>query len=163
MRFVFVDRVLALAPGASIETVKSVSATEDMFDDHFPGHPIFPGSLIVEVFDQACQLLIGASHGWQQVGRLERVSRASFRHFVRPGDRLLVRCERRGDAPPGPDAARWTLAASAGVEGRTVATATLEFAVEPVAACAWARARGQRLEALMRVGQWTPAELVGAP
>lgn len=124
MRFIFVDRVLALAPGRSIETLKNVSATEDVFADHFPGVPILPGALIVEAFDQAAQLLIATSCDFARVGRLTRLSRVAFRKWVRPGDQLRLRCDVRS-APPA-----WVLAARAEVEQRCVATATLDYALE---------------------------------
>src|SRR3972149_3980793 len=97
MRFVFVDRVLDLEPGRAIETIKSVSASEDVFADHFPGFPILPGALVVEAFAQGARLLIAESHGFMRGGRLVRLTRAAFRRFVRPGDQLRVRCERRGE------------------------------------------------------------------
>src|SRR5437899_3083051 len=120
MRFVFVDRIVAVEPGRSIETLRNVSATEDVFADHFPGFPILPGALIVETLGQAAELLIGMSHDWTRVGRLGRLARASFRHFVRPGDQLRVRCELRSSADPS------VIAATADVDGRRVATAEVE-------------------------------------
>jgi 3-hydroxyacyl-[acyl-carrier-protein] dehydratase len=144
MRFIFVDRVLALDPGRSIDVVKNVSASEDFFEDHFPGRPIFPGALMVEVFEQAAQILIGATHGWTSLGRLRTVSGCSFRQLVRPGDRIVARCERRDPAGP------WRLRATASVEGRVVATATLELELEPVQPGTDAPARARRLEALAR-------------
>ncbi len=143
MRFVFVDRLLALDPGRSIVTLKNVTATEDVFDDHFPGCPIFPGALIVEAFTQAARLLIGLTTDFSRVGRLERLSRVSFRRFVRPGDQLRVRCEKR-DAEP------WTVAGEAQVEGRIVATAVLEFALED-ATSGGACEQAARLRELARV------------
>src|SRR5438874_1588478 len=83
------------------------SAAEDIFDDHFPGYPILPGALVVETFEQASQLLIGVSHDFARVGRLRGVQRGAFRHFVRPGDQLRVRCARTA----GDDDA-WTLTAT---------------------------------------------------
>ena len=48
MRFVFVDRIVAAEPLRRIDTLKNVSATEDVFADHFPGYPVFPGALVVQ-------------------------------------------------------------------------------------------------------------------
>jgi 3-hydroxyacyl-[acyl-carrier-protein] dehydratase len=124
VRFVFVDRIIAVDPGRSIETIKNVSATEDVFNDHFPGYPILPGALVVETFEQAGQLLIGITHDFGRVGRLRAVQRASFRHFVRPGDQLRVRSTRTTT-----DEAVWTLNASAEVDGKRVASAVLDFAI----------------------------------
>ena len=159
MRFVFVDRIVREEAGQAIEVVKNVAATEDVFDDHFPGCPILPGALIIEVFEQAAQLLIGKSSAFRRVGRLEEVSRATFRHVVRPGDQIVATCERTG----GDDTA-WTVEATASVDGRRVATATLAFTVHESDAGAETREQAARLRDLdavlhdTRVG----ASLLGA-
>jgi 3-hydroxyacyl-[acyl-carrier-protein] dehydratase len=140
VRFVLVDRIVGLTPGQAIQALKNVSASEDVFDEHFPGWPIFPGAMLVEVFEQAAQLLIGATYRFERAGRLTRISRVSFRRLVRPGDQLAVQCERRrndlessGAALPG-EGAPWTIVASASVDGTTVATGTLEFVADDVRA-----------------------------
>src|SRR5437016_12322821 len=109
MRFVFVDRIVAAEPLRRIDTLKNVSATEDVFADHFPGYPVFPGALVVEAFAQASQLLIGMSHDFAAIGQLSRLSRVAFRPQGRPGGQLWIRCQRR----PGDEA--WVLDASAPV------------------------------------------------
>ena len=38
----FVDRVVALEPGVSIEAYKNLSINEPFFDGHFPENPVFP-------------------------------------------------------------------------------------------------------------------------
>ena len=154
MRFVFVDRVIMLEPGRSIDTIKNVAATEDVFDDHFPGYPILPGALIVETFEQATQLLIAASHDYTRVGRLRAVRRVAFRRFVRPGDQLRVRCARAGG-----DDATWTVNASAEVDAQRVASATLELALVPVAGADADHAA--RLRETLRVLQEAPLEAPG--
>lgn len=157
MRFVFVDRILSLEPGRSIAALKNVSAAEDIFDDHFPGCPIFPGALIIESFEQATQLLIGASYTFGRVGRLARVSRASFRRFVRPGDQLRVYCERRDRADMS-----WAVEAIAEVDGRRVATATLDFMIDD-AVSGERREQADRVRELARVLREGPLELAGSP
>jgi 3-hydroxyacyl-[acyl-carrier-protein] dehydratase len=155
VRFLFVDRIVALDPGRTIETLKNVSATEDVFDDHFPGYPILPGALVVETFEQASQLLIGVSHDFARVGRLRGVRRAAFRHFVRPGDQLRVRCARSA----GDDTA-WTVSASADVDGRRVADATLDFALVP--AIGDDKLHADRLRDAVRVLRAAPVDATGA-
>ncbi|PYN23370.1 MAG: 3-hydroxyacyl-[acyl-carrier-protein] dehydratase FabZ [Candidatus Rokuibacteriota bacterium] len=144
MRFVFVDRIVSAELRRSIETLKNVSAAEDVFADHFPGYPVFPGALVVEAFTQASQLLIGMSHDFTAVGRLHGLSRVAFRRPVRPGDQLAIRCERRGA-----DGA-WTLDASATVDGQRVAAATLEYTLEPALPETAAARQADRLRALAR-------------
>ena len=151
MRFFFVDRLVAVHPGLTIEILKNVSATEDVFEDHFPGHPILPGALIVETFEQASQLLIGLSHDYARVGRLAAVTRASFRHFVRPGDQLRVRCARTGG-----DERAWSIAASGEVDGRRVATAMLELTLVPAEGAD--KQHADRLREAVRVLCSTPIE-----
>lgn len=153
MRFVFVDRLLALGLGRSITTLKNVAATEDVFDDHFPGCPILPGALIIEAFAQAARLLIALSTDFSRVGRLEGIAHASFRRFVRPGDQLRVRCQKR-DAEP------WAVTGEAEVEGRIVATAILEFALED-ASSGEGREQAAELRELARVLREGPLELAG--
>ena len=155
MRFLFVDRITAFDAGRTIETVKNVSATKDVFTDHFPGYPILPGALVVESFEQASQLLIGLSHDFTRVGRLAAVRRATFRRFVRPGDQVRIRCARTAEHADG-----WTVSASAEVDGRRVASATLEFDV--VAATAdEAKAHGERLREMARVLRESPIDPAG--
>jgi 3-hydroxyacyl-[acyl-carrier-protein] dehydratase len=156
MRFVLVDRVLKIEPGAMIEARKNVAASEDVFVDHFPGWSIFPGALLVEAFEQAAQLLIGTTYGFARTASLTRLSRVGFRRFIRPGDQLTVRCERQGVADDS-----WTVAASAMLDGVTVASGRLEFALEDARAGTEAAARANRYRDMLRLLQ--AETLVPAP
>jgi 3-hydroxyacyl-[acyl-carrier-protein] dehydratase len=131
VRWVLVDRIVRLAPGEAIEVVKNVAASEDVFADHFPGCPVFPGALMVEVMEQAAALLAAASHAWTRTARLTRLERARFRHPVRPGDQLRVRLDVRGREPD-----LWRAGAEVCVEGRSVASASLELALDDDAVAA---------------------------
>lgn len=153
MRFIFVDRIISVEPGLAIETLKNVSATEDVFADHFPGCPVLPGALIVEAFGQAAGLLIGLTSGFARVGRLTRLTRGSFRHFVRPGDQLRIRCARQSTG------ATWILAATADVADRRVASATLEYAVDEARPGSDAASEAARLQALADELQRSPLDL----
>jgi 3-hydroxymyristoyl/3-hydroxydecanoyl-(acyl carrier protein) dehydratase len=98
VRYVLLDRVTELAPPELARGVKCVSLAEDVFVDHFPGHPIMPGALILEAMAQLGGVLVEAT--LRERGRndlhalLTIVERAKFRHLVRPGDRLEL--EARG-------------------------------------------------------------------
>jgi len=122
MRFVLVDRIVDLAPGKSIQTIKNVSASEDYFADHFPGVPIMPGALILECFIQSAMLMLGVADDFGRRSIVRRVRRAAFRQLVRPGDRLIVRCETDD---------RRLVRAAATVDGHAVATAVIEFEPGP--------------------------------
>jgi len=50
--FLLVDRVLEVEPGVSIKAVKNVTVNEPHFTGHFPGNPIMPGVLQLEMMAQ---------------------------------------------------------------------------------------------------------------
>jgi 3-hydroxyacyl-[acyl-carrier-protein] dehydratase len=155
VRFVFVDRVVALDAGRSIEVVKNVAASEDVFEDHFPGFPVLPGALMIEVFEQASQLLIAATDD-ARVGRLETIERAAFRRPARPGDRVRARCTAQVLADGG-----WRVTAEARVDDQRVASAVLTFALEAPDG-AW-RASAERVRALARELATDPLAAVAGP
>jgi 3-hydroxymyristoyl/3-hydroxydecanoyl-(acyl carrier protein) dehydratase len=48
MRYLLLDRISELAPPERARGIKCVALSDDIFEHHFPGHPILPGALIVE-------------------------------------------------------------------------------------------------------------------
>ncbi|MGE0489223.1 MAG: 3-hydroxyacyl-ACP dehydratase FabZ family protein [Vulcanimicrobiota bacterium] len=129
MRFFLVDRVDELIPGQSIRGVKAVSLSEDYLHDHFPGHPLFPGTLMVEALAQLGGFLVDISHceDPQQRAILAQIDQARFTHPARPGDVLSLSCELSS-----------SLGGAAQVEGRIqlgeqqVARALLTFVLRAV-------------------------------
>ena len=92
MRYILLDRITSLEPPELARGIKCVSLSEDTFMDHFPGHPIMPGALILEALAQLGGVLVEATMRGR--GRhdlhalLTMVDKARFRKMVRPGDRL---------------------------------------------------------------------------
>lgn len=95
--FLLVDRILELERGASIRVVKNITADEPCFQGHFPGIPIFPGVLILEVMAQASGLLVFKSPEHcpkdDNLYMLVGIDKARFKKPVVPGDRLTVDVE----------------------------------------------------------------------
>lgn len=97
MRFLLIDRITEWNPGESAVAVKSVSMSEDFFEDHFPLSPIMPGVLILEGMAQLSGFLI--SEGVRQKeGRMVSalmsiVDKVKFRKPVFPGDSLTYRAK----------------------------------------------------------------------
>ena len=91
VRYLLLDRITVLEPERAT-AIKCVSLADDIFVDHFPGHPVMPGSLIVESLAQLGGVLVEAA--MRAKGRndlhalLTMIQRAKFRRMVRPGDRM---------------------------------------------------------------------------
>ena len=92
MRYLLLDRITSLQPPARATAVKCVSLADDCFVDHFPGHPVLPGALLIEAMAQLGGVLAEAAmrlRGREDLhALLSMVDRAKFRQMVRPGDRL---------------------------------------------------------------------------
>ena len=128
--FLLVDRVMSLDVGENIVSFKNVSISEPVFEGHFPGHPIYPGVMILEGLAQAGGLLAFQSMGLtkeevkNKVVYFMSIDKAKFRKPVRPGDRLEYRVsviKRKG--------AIWMLSGKAYVDDQLVSEAELKAMV----------------------------------
>ena len=131
MRYLLLDRILTLRPPESATAIKCVSLADDVFVDHFPGHPVMPGALLIEALAQLGGVLVEAT--LRERGRdrlhaiLTMVDRARFRQMVRPGDRVELRAE---GMAAGEDGGR--VRGLAHVEGALAVEAELTFALMPI-------------------------------
>lgn len=98
--FLLIDKVTALQPAKSVVAYKNVTIGEPIFQGHFPGHPIYPGVMIIEGMAQAGGVLAFKSMSDEHQKDIENkvvyfmsIDGAKFRHPVRPGDRLEYRLE----------------------------------------------------------------------
>lgn len=131
MRYVLLDRITTLEPPELARGLKCVSLSDDIFVDHFPGHPVMPGALILESMAQLAGVLLEGSmrlrdrHDLHAL--LTMVDRCKFRHLVRPGDRLELEARTLRVTEDGGQAQGF-----ARVEGQVVAEAQLSFAFAQV-------------------------------
>jgi len=92
--FLFVDRVVSIDPGVSIEAYKNLSINEPYFDGHFPGNPVFPGVLLVEAMAQAAGILGFATMGKTpedgSIYYLVGTDKLRFKRPCVPGDRVTL-------------------------------------------------------------------------
>jgi 3-hydroxyacyl-[acyl-carrier-protein] dehydratase len=95
--FLLVDRVTELEENVSLVGYKNVTIGEQIFEGHFPGHPIYPGVMILEGMAQAGGILAFKSMNMSEEEAANKVvyfmsiDGAKFRNPVRPGDRLEYR------------------------------------------------------------------------
>ena len=95
--FLLIDRVEELSIGESIKAYKNVTYNEQIFQGHFPSHPIYPGVMIIEGLAQAGGVLAFKSMEKDGANLSDKVvyfmsiDNAKFRNPVRPGDKLEYR------------------------------------------------------------------------
>ncbi len=95
--FLLVDRITEIIEGESVKGYKNVSISEPVFEGHFPGHPIYPGVMILEGMAQAGGILALKSSGLTEeelenkVIYFMSIDGAKFRSPVKPGDKLEYR------------------------------------------------------------------------
>ena len=126
--FLLLDRVLEIKAGESIHAYKNVSVSEHIFQGHFPGHPIYPGVMIVEGLAQAGGVLAFKSMSEDEQKDTENkvvyfmsIDKCKFRAPVVPGDKLEYKIsviKQRGNI--------WVLKGEAFVDGNLVTEAELK-------------------------------------
>ena len=125
-----IDRVTDIVNNEKLSGFKNVSIGEQVFEGHFPGHPIYPGVMILEGMAQAGGILAFKSMSMteeeaaQKVVYFMSIDKAKFRAPVRPGDRLdyeITVLKNKG--------AIWVLQGKAYVDGKLVSEAELKAMV----------------------------------
>ncbi len=122
---ILVDRVVDHEPGRRLVAVKNVTVGEEYFPGHFPGQPVLPGVLMIEMMTQAAALLIvGDDPTTGRCAWLRGVDRAKFRRQVIPGDQLRLEVAVKRTRHP-----VTVVRCIASVDGRVAAEADLLLAV----------------------------------
>ncbi len=123
--FLLVDRITDVKNGEYVEGYLNVSITNAVFQGHFPGHPIYPGVLIIEGMAQTGAILPFTVEDKEELKEkvvyFMSIDKAKFRKPVRPGDQLVYKIstlKHRGKI--------WQLKGEAYVDGELVAEAELK-------------------------------------
>ncbi len=125
--FLLVDRVTDLVKGEVIYSYKNVSISEPIFQGHFPGHPIYPGVMILEGMAQAGGILAFKSMDLtpedtaNKVVYFMSIDKAKFRSPVKPGDKLEYKITVLKNKGP-----IWVLKGEAFVDGKLTSEAELK-------------------------------------
>ncbi len=126
--FLLVDRVVKIEPSKYIEAYKNVTIGEQIFQGHFPEHPVYPGVMIIEGMAQAGGVLAfksmdesGQESTKDKVVYFMSIDKAKFRSPIKPGDKLVYKLnvlKHKGSI--------WVLKGEAYVDGKLTAQAELK-------------------------------------
>jgi 3-hydroxyacyl-[acyl-carrier-protein] dehydratase len=92
--FMLIDEIIELEPGKRVVAKKYLKEDEFWFKGHFPGYPIQPGVLTMEMLAQAgavCVLSMPEFKG--KIAVFAGIDKARFHKPVRPGDTLTLELE----------------------------------------------------------------------
>ena len=82
-----VDKVLWIKPGQGIAASGRIPEESEFFKDHFPGFPILPGVLAIEMIKQTAECYLRAV---SRLGKyhlsLKQIRGVKFSNYLKPGD-----------------------------------------------------------------------------
>jgi 3-hydroxymyristoyl/3-hydroxydecanoyl-(acyl carrier protein) dehydratase len=120
MRYVLIDRILAVTPGRALSAMKNVSASDDLVRHYAGRGSALPASMVLEAMAQAAGLLAVATSDAAVQPVLAKVQPCVSRAETVPGDQLRIDAVLEDVRAEG---CRARVAAAAG--GRPVAEATI--------------------------------------
>jgi 3-hydroxyacyl-[acyl-carrier-protein] dehydratase len=124
--FLLIDRVLNLVPNEHITTIKNVTANEEFFQGHFPGHPVMPGVLIMESMAQTAAVFARYSEPELLKNKtfyLVGADNFKWKKMVVPGDQLTIVMKSVKKRNP-----LWIMDGEVFVDGKVVVSGTLTAA-----------------------------------
>ncbi len=114
-RWATLDRIVRIGDGEAV-ALRNVPNTLAIFDSHFPRFNVLPGVLILGSLGTLCAELLEQQTGrrWRLVG----AERVAFRHFVQPGDQIVLTVKLKDL-----DGGEATLSGEVSVDGKVVTRA----------------------------------------
>lgn len=92
--FLLIDQVIEMEEGKRVVATKTLTDEEFWIPGHFPGNPVQPGVLTIEMLAQAgavCVLSMPENKG--KTGFLGGIDKAKFRGMIKPHDTIRLEIE----------------------------------------------------------------------
>ncbi len=80
------DQVLWIKPGEGISAAGSIPEDAEFFRDHFPGFPVLPGVLALEMLRMSAEFYFRNTGIEDAVLRIRKLTAVRFAKYLRPGD-----------------------------------------------------------------------------
>ena len=89
MKYILIDKVVALESGKEIKTTKSVSLAEEYLGDHFPTFPVLPGVLLLQGLVESASWLVRENENFaHSMVLLEQTKNVKYKSFAAPGMKI---------------------------------------------------------------------------
>lgn len=94
--FLFLDELINIVKLERATGIKTFTDNEDFFKGHFPGHPVVPGVILIEMMAQTAAALIAYSireETFDKIVYLMNIEKTKFRKPVFPNEKVFARVE----------------------------------------------------------------------
>ncbi len=89
MKFILIDKIVALEEGRELTAVKSVSLAEEYLADHFPTFPVLPGVLLLEGLVESAAWLVRKTENFaHSMVLLAEARNVKYKSFLAPGSQI---------------------------------------------------------------------------
>jgi 3-hydroxyacyl-[acyl-carrier-protein] dehydratase len=96
VKFILIDKIVALEEGRSLTAVKCVSLAEEYLGDHFPTFPVLPGVLLLEGLVESAGWLVRQTENFaHSMILLAEARNVKYKSFLAPGSQIRYTVEAR--------------------------------------------------------------------
>lgn len=89
VKFILIDKIVALEEGKTLTAVKSVSLAEEYLGDHFPTFPVLPGVLLLEGLVESAGWLVRVTENFaHSMILLAEARNVKYKSFLAPGSQI---------------------------------------------------------------------------